>query len=66
MLTGAALAAFFMALLKVFKLGRDKERNKQLHADLKAAQTRLEVDHEIDQSDDHSVRFSLSKWVRGK
>ncbi|AGF74813.1 hypothetical protein BAnh1_09410 [Bartonella australis AUST/NH1] len=66
LMMGAALAAFFMAFFKIFKLGREKERDRQSQADLKAAQIRLEVDHEIDQMDDNSVRSNLLKWVRDK
>ncbi|AGF74863.1 hypothetical protein BAnh1_09930 [Bartonella australis AUST/NH1] len=60
---GAAISAFLAVLLKVFNLGRNEERSKQKQDDLKAAETRVEVDHEVDQSGDDSVRSRLSKWV---
>ncbi|WP_345097114.1 hypothetical protein [Bartonella acomydis] len=66
LLTGAALAAFFMALAKAFMLGKKSERQKQIEKTLKAAKTRLEVENEVNQKNDTDVRTALSRWLRGK
>ncbi|EJF76589.1 hypothetical protein [Bartonella birtlesii] len=64
MLTGAALAAFFMALAKAFILGKKSEQQKQTERTLKAATTRLEVENEVNQKSDADVRSELSDWLR--
>ncbi|WP_273758944.1 hypothetical protein [Bartonella sp. AU55XJBT] len=61
LLTGAALAAFFMALAKAFTLGK-----KQIEKTLKAETTRLEVENEVNQKRDSDVRTTLSRWLRNK
>ncbi|WP_144751262.1 MULTISPECIES: hypothetical protein [Bartonella] len=66
LLTGAALAAFFMALAKAFTLGKRSEQQKQTEKTLKAATTRLEVENEVDQKSDADVRSELSRWLRNK
>ncbi|WP_019220292.1 hypothetical protein [Bartonella florencae] len=66
LLTGAALAAFFMALAKAFMLGKKAEQQKQIEKTLKAAKTRLEVENEVNQKTDADVRTALSRWLRNK
>lgn len=66
LLTGAAFAAFFMALAKAFMLGKKAEQQKQTEKMLKAAKTRLEVENEVNQKNDTDVRTALSRWLRGK
>ncbi|MGF7157641.1 hypothetical protein [Bartonella heixiaziensis] len=66
MVTGAALAVFFMALAKAFYLGKKSERHKQTEKTLKTATTRLEVENEVNRKSDAGVRSELSRWVRGK
>ncbi|UTO28198.1 hypothetical protein [Bartonella harrusi] len=66
MLTGAALAAFFMILAKAFVLGKKTEQQKQTEKTLKTATTRLEVENEINQKSDADVRADLSHWLRDK
>ncbi|WP_273754710.1 hypothetical protein [Bartonella sp. MM73XJBT.G] len=66
LLTGAALAAFFMALAKAFTLGKKAEQQKQTEKTLKAATTRLEVENEVNQKNDTDVRTALSRWLRDK
>ncbi|UNE53967.1 hypothetical protein [Bartonella machadoae] len=66
MLTGAALAAFFIALEKAFVLGKKTEQQKQTEKTLKTATTRLEVENEINQKSDADVRADLSHWLRDK
>ncbi|OLL52471.1 hypothetical protein AT238_01075 [Bartonella henselae] len=64
LLTGAALAAFFMALAKAFTLGKKAEQQKQKENILKAATTRLEVENEVNKKTDVDVRVALSNWLR--
>ncbi|UNE54371.1 hypothetical protein [Bartonella machadoae] len=66
MLTGAALAAFFMIVAKAFVLGKKTEQQKQTEKALKTATTRLEVENEINQKSDADVRTDLSHWLRDK
>ncbi|GAA4668818.1 hypothetical protein [Bartonella pachyuromydis] len=66
LLTGAALAAFFMALAKAFTFGKKSEQQKQTEKTLKAAKTRLEVENEVNQKSDADVRTALSRWLRNK
>ncbi|VEJ45297.1 hypothetical protein [Bartonella vinsonii] len=66
MLTGAALAAFFMILARAFTLGKKVEQQKQTENALKAATVRLEVENEINQKSDADVRAALSDWLRNK
>ncbi|WP_019222765.1 hypothetical protein [Bartonella rattaustraliani] len=64
MLTGAALSAFFIALIKAFTLGKKLEQQKQTEKTLKSATTRLEVENEVNQKNDTDVRVELSHWLR--
>ncbi|WP_273759632.1 hypothetical protein [Bartonella sp. ML70XJBT.G] len=64
MLTGAAFAAFFIALVKAFTLGKKAEVQKQTENSLKAATTRLEVEDEVNKKTDADVRAALSDWLR--
>ncbi|WP_317992934.1 hypothetical protein [Bartonella gliris] len=66
MLTGAALAAFFIALARAFTLGKKVEQQKQTEKALKAAMARLEVENEINQKSDADVRAALSDWLHDK
>ncbi|WP_375648652.1 hypothetical protein [Bartonella sp. OT172YNZD] len=66
MLTGSALAVFFMILARVFTLGKKAEQQKQTEKALKAATTRLEVESEVNQKSDADVRAALSDWLRDK
>ncbi|VEJ44899.1 hypothetical protein [Bartonella vinsonii] len=66
MLTGAALAAFFMILARAFTLGKKVEQQKQTENTLKTAKTRLEVESEVNQKSDADVRAALSDWLRDK
>ncbi|WP_142416441.1 hypothetical protein [Bartonella massiliensis] len=66
MLTGAALAVFFMALAKAFHLGKKTEQRKQTENNLKAASTRFEVENEVNRKSDVDVRSELSRWMRDK
>ncbi|VEJ45811.1 hypothetical protein [Bartonella vinsonii] len=66
MLTGAALAAFFMILARAFTLGKKVEQQKQTENTLKTAKTRLEVESEVNQKSDADVRSALSDWLRNK
>ncbi|EJF77872.1 hypothetical protein MCQ_01315 [Candidatus Bartonella washoeensis Sb944nv] len=66
MVTGAALAAFFMILARAFTLGKKAEQQKQTESSLKTAKTRLEVENEINQKSDADVRATLSNWLRDK
>ncbi|MET3560720.1 hypothetical protein ABID39_001429 [Bartonella japonica] len=61
-----ALAVFFMALAKAFHLGRKAEKHKQIDHALKTAETRLEVENEVNRKGNSDVRAELSRWVRGK
>ncbi|WP_336288623.1 hypothetical protein [Bartonella sp. CB60] len=62
----AAFAAFFMALVKAFSLGKNAEQQKQTKKALEAATTRFEVENEINKKSDADVRVELSRWVRDK
>lgn len=64
LLTGAALAALFMALSKAFTLGKKIEQQKQTEKTLKAAKTRLEIENEVNKKSDADVRTELSDWLR--
>ncbi|CAK00936.1 hypothetical protein [Bartonella tribocorum] len=66
LLTGAALAALFIALAKAFTLGKKAEQQKQTEKTLKATTTRLEVENEVNQKSDADVRAALSRWLRDK
>ncbi|WP_273788971.1 hypothetical protein [Bartonella sp. ML70XJBT] len=66
MLTGAALAAFFIALARAFTLGKKVEQQKQTESALKAATARLEVENEINKKSDADVLAALSHWLRDK
>ncbi|WP_375607326.1 MULTISPECIES: hypothetical protein [unclassified Bartonella] len=66
MVTGAALAAFFIVLAKAFTLGKKAEQQKQTEKTLKAATTRLEVENEINKKSDTDVRAALSRWLHDK
>ncbi|GAA5105480.1 hypothetical protein [Bartonella jaculi] len=66
MLTGAALAAFFIVLARVFTLGKKAEQQKQTENTLKTAITRFEVENEVNRKSDVDVRSELSRWVRDK
>nr|WP_275064971.1 MULTISPECIES: hypothetical protein [unclassified Bartonella] len=61
-----AIAVFFIALAKAFHVGKKSERHKQTETALKRATTRLEVENEVNQKSDSSVRAALSRWVRSK
>ncbi|QEE09262.1 hypothetical protein D1093_06425 [Bartonella kosoyi] len=64
MLTGAALAAFFIVLAKAFTLGKKAEQQKQTENILQTATARLEVENEVNQKSDADVRAALSDWLR--
>ncbi|WP_144753956.1 hypothetical protein [Bartonella saheliensis] len=64
MLTGAAFAAFFIVLARVFTLGKKAEQQKQTENALKTAITRLEVENEVNKETDTDVRSALSDWLR--
>ncbi|MBB5074398.1 Na+/H+ antiporter NhaC [Bartonella callosciuri] len=66
MMLTAALAVFFVALVKAFHLGKKSEQQKQTENALKTATTRLEVENEVNQKSDGDVRSALSRWVRGE
>ncbi|WP_144754487.1 MULTISPECIES: hypothetical protein [Bartonella] len=66
MITGAALTAFFIALAKAFRLGKEIEQQKQTEKILKSSTTRLEVENEINQKSDADVRAALNHWLRDK
>ncbi|MFT4450627.1 hypothetical protein [Bartonella bacilliformis] len=66
MITLASLAAFFMALAKVFDLGKKAEQHQQTERALEMAVRRLEVENEINRKSDADVRSDLSQWVRYK
>ncbi|WP_455480557.1 hypothetical protein V3564_05380 [Bartonella sp. B12(2025)] len=63
---GAALAAFFIMLAKVFTLGKKVEQQKQTEKALKLVTTRLEVENEINKKSDADVRADLANWLRNK
>lgn len=65
-LTGASLAAFFMALAKSFTLGKKLEQQNQTEKALNLATTRLEIENEVNQKNDTDVRTELSGWLRDK
>ncbi|MDD9331058.1 MAG: hypothetical protein PV353_12135 [Bartonella sp.] len=62
----AVLTAFFVALVKVFRLGKKTERQKQTETIVKRAITRLEIENEVNKKSDAHVRADLSEWVRDK
>ncbi|EJF87315.1 MULTISPECIES: hypothetical protein [Bartonella] len=64
MLTGAALAAFFIVLAKAFTLGKKAEQQKQTENILQTATARLEVENEVNKKSDADVRAALSDWLR--
>ncbi|WP_074380634.1 hypothetical protein [Bartonella doshiae] len=64
--TGAVLAAFFIALARAFTLGKKVEQQKQTENALKAATARLEVENEVNKKSDADVRAALSDWLRDK
>ncbi|EJF81434.1 Uncharacterised protein [Candidatus Bartonella washoeensis] len=59
-------AAFFVALVKAFFLGKKAEQQKQTEKALNTAKTRLEVENEINKKSDASVRTELSDWLRNE
>ncbi|BBL53855.1 hypothetical protein MF1_11130 [Bartonella quintana] len=63
---GAALATFFLALVRAFILGKKVGQQKQPENTLKSAITRLEVENEINKKSDTDVRTELSDWVCDK
>ncbi|CAK02271.1 hypothetical protein [Bartonella tribocorum] len=65
-ITGAVLAATFIALAKAFTLGKKIEQQKQTEQTLKSSTTRLEVENEINQKSDPDVRAALTHWLRHK
>jgi len=60
----AALAAFFVAVVKVFSAGQSAEKSKQNKASLDAYRKRSEVNDEIARQSDSDSRAELSQWVR--
>ncbi|OPB31574.1 hypothetical protein [Bartonella sp. AR 15-3] len=62
----AVLTAFFIALMRVFRLGKKTERHKQRESIVKRAITRLEIENEVNKKNDADVRADLSEWVRDK
>ncbi|MCL6230010.1 hypothetical protein [Bartonella bilalgolemii] len=62
----AVLTAFFVALVKAFRLGKKTERQKQTETIVKRAITRLEIENEVNKKSDADVRADLSEWVRDK
>ncbi|PIT68756.1 hypothetical protein [Bartonella tribocorum] len=63
-MTSAIIVAFFVALMKAFFLGKKVEKQKQMREDFKVAETRLEVENEINKKSDADVRNKLSNWLR--
>ncbi|WP_142415849.1 hypothetical protein [Bartonella massiliensis] len=63
-LTSAIIAAFFIALVKAFFIGKKVEKQKQTKEAFKVATTRLEVENEINKKSDADVRAKLSNWLR--
>ncbi|EYS91007.1 hypothetical protein X471_01142 [Bartonella bacilliformis str. Heidi Mejia] len=66
LITLASLAAFFMALAKVFDLGKKAEQHQQTERALEMAVRRLEVENEINRKSNADVRSALFQWVRNK
>ncbi len=60
----AAIAAFFIALVRVFRLVKKTEQQKQTETLIKRAITRLEIENEVNKQSDGGVRSDLSQWVR--
>ncbi|WP_074381077.1 hypothetical protein [Bartonella doshiae] len=60
------LAAFFIALVKAFSLGKKAEQKKQTEKALNTAKTRIEIENEINKKSDASVRTELSSWLRNE
>ncbi|ATO56910.1 hypothetical protein [Bartonella sp. 1-1C] len=60
----AAIAAFFIALVRAFRLGKKTEQQKQTETLVKRAITRLEIENEVNKQSDGDVRSDLSQWVR--
>ncbi|CDO46987.1 hypothetical protein AT246_06160 [Bartonella henselae] len=60
----AVLTAFFVALVRVFRLGKKTERQKQTETIVKRAITRLEIENEVNKKSNADVRSDLSQWVR--
>ncbi|MBB4076278.1 hypothetical protein GGR08_000571 [Bartonella fuyuanensis] len=65
-ITGAALTALFIALTKIFTLGKKTEQQKQIKNTLKSSTIRLKVENEINQKSDSDVRTTLTHWLRDK
>ncbi|EJF77765.1 hypothetical protein MCO_00903 [Bartonella sp. DB5-6] len=63
-LIATILAAFFVALVKAFFLGKRVEQKKQTEEALKTAKTRIEIENEINKKSDTNVRTELSNWLR--
>ncbi|MBB4076551.1 Flp pilus assembly protein TadB [Bartonella fuyuanensis] len=63
-MTMAIIAAFLIALMKAFFLGKRNEKQKQTNEAFKIAATRLEVENEINKKSDADVRTKLSSWLR--
>ncbi|WP_375616888.1 MULTISPECIES: hypothetical protein [unclassified Bartonella] len=63
-MTSAIIAAFLIALVKAFFLGKKVEKQKQTNETFKIAKTRLEVENEINKKSDADVRTKLSNWLR--
>ncbi|WP_375673197.1 hypothetical protein [Bartonella sp. TS82HLJMH] len=57
-------SSFLIALVKVFFLGKQVEKQKQTKEAFKIATTRLEVENEINKKNDADERTKLSNWLR--
>lgn len=55
---------FFVALVRVFRLGKKTERQKQTETIVNRAITRLEIENEVNKKSNADVRSDLSQWVR--
>ncbi|WP_455478942.1 hypothetical protein V4B17_03845 [Bartonella sp. B23] len=62
----AAFAAFSMAIVKAFYLGKKFGQQKQTKKALESAATRFKVENEINKKSDADVRADLSDWLRDK
>ncbi|ATO57109.1 hypothetical protein [Bartonella sp. 1-1C] len=62
----AAIAAFFIALVRAFRLGKKTEQQKQTETIVKRAITRLEIENEVNKKSDADVRAALSDWLHDK
>lgn len=64
MTIGAAGAALFVVILKIFNAGKASQQAAQDRASLEAYRNREKIDETVSRQSDADARADLSRWVR--